>query len=152
MKTLNEVVKSAILGEWETVYIDYNTKNYSPKIEWDMTISDVLLSKEIILPLYKTIINLSAEVNDHTQAQERRVRTLVSEEGYLVELAWSGEQIDKELIEVINRNYSGEGHKSGSKRSGMFAEKIGVKIRIENFLDNRYIARNIIEIPTNSRS
>jgi len=141
-----------ISSNWGKILIGYGPETYSPKVELDLCDNPPIFSDDVIYGISKSIFHLATEVNDHTEAKQRRVRTSLDNERFSIELAWDGTPLSPEQINEINNKYSGKGRYSGSQLAGGQVRKLGGKITIENFLDNPYTVRNIIEIPIDSRS
>lgn len=146
-KPLNEILKTAISGEWGEIYTDFGINKYFPRIKYDLQGEILISGRQTIVSLSKIIFNLASEVNDHTRAENRRVKSSLQGKNVLVELAWDGEPLSQDVIDEVNSRYLGEPGYSGSRLAGDFARELGGEIKIENFSDDLYTVRNIIRLP-----
>lgn len=107
------------------------------------------------LDLGDSIGNLVNEIQMHSQSDRRRVKTTLEGGVQILELAWNGDPLPEHVLDGINNGYQ-EGAKlkdeplrSGTRIAGYFLDKFKGKVRIENFRDELYVVRNIVELPLN---
>ena len=91
----------------------------------------------------------------HSQSDRRRVKTTLEGDVQILELAWNGDPLPEDVLDMINNGYregaklKDEPFRSGTRIAGYFLNRFKGNIRIENFQDGVYMVRNVVELPLN---
>lgn len=162
MYSLNDIIKAC-------------AGNFPPKPEWvldedygwdvEFDLSDELpgiYPTEDISALFNALNNLIGEIIKHCMVSytknKARVKTIIEGNIQILELAWNGDKLSEDEIEMINAAYqegsglSYEPSFSATRIAGYCLNKFGGKIRIENFEDGIYSVRNRVELPVDYSS
>ena len=143
MATISEIVLSEF-------------RSLSKEIDLDTDLNPVLpdfYDFESEYPIVLGLINLKMEMMEYGKPTKVRVSTRSRRGMQVVEIAWDGKPIDKDYLGLINSRYKWGAERkdepkiSGTMIAGYFLNKVGARIRIENFEDDGYRVRNIVEFP-----
>lgn len=103
------------------------------------------------------LINLIQEMRQHANPQKVRIAVSVRPRVQVVEVAWGGKPLDEIHLCLINNRYMYGANSvefprtSGTMIAGFYLKRVGATVRMENFNDQDYRVRNIIEFPFDYR-
>lgn len=153
MDTLNDLVEWFVKNQWRHADTELVLDPLIPKIYRD-TPSSSIISGPYNKAVFDALDELFHEVSVHIKSTNRKVKTELQERLQIIELAWGGEQLSEDTLQLINGRYQdgstmdSKPSYSGTSRAGYDLGQIGGEVLIENYSDGLYVVRNIVKIPT----
>jgi hypothetical protein len=125
------------------------------QIEYDFTNENYELLEASNTIFFVGLATLLREIEEHSSSDKRRIRSLMSNDKQIIEIACNGNLLEDKVLSRVNNLYrlgreaeTNQCH-GGSYCAGFKFAQLDGDVNIENFKDGIYHVRNVITIPSN---